>query len=243
MKAKYITFVFLSLILFSCANLREENNNLKVSLAKLKESNEWLNEKLKHFENQNDSLVIVSFERQKTLYAGYPNIITIKAPYSDEVIVESESLKKLNDNDTYVISPELNSKNHEIRVFVKTKKGDWIETKYVYNVKSVGGFAASIDSKYDQIYMTKEKLASSLIEVYSIDSCFDLELSVLNFKLKCPNQKAVSVSGNKFSQDALEQINNTEIGDVVMVTDVLCHSGFLNRGVEVRNPLVITIIK
>ncbi len=243
MKAKYITFVFLSLILFSCANLREENNSLKISLAKLKESNEWLNEKLKQFENQNDSLVIVSFERQKTLYAGYPNIITIKAPYSDEVIVESESLKKLNDNDTYVISPELNSKNHEIRVFVKTKKGDWIETKYVYNVKSAGGFAASIDSKYDQIYMTKEKLASSLIEVYSIDSCFDLELSVLNFKLKFPNQKAVSVSGNKFSQEALEQINNTEIGDVVIVTEVLCHSGFLNRGVEVRNPLVITIIK
>lgn len=239
--SKVIMVLFLGLVSVSCKNLRQENLSLHHSLLKLKESNDLLNEKLQYYENQNDSLVLISFDRTKTLYAGYPNLITITAPYHQEIKVESEYLEKLEKSGTYIITPRLDAKKHELIIHVKTKQGNWIEINNVYSVKKAGGFAVSVNSNYHETSMTKEKLEMAQFEIHSIDSCFDLELTVTRFDFKCPGQETITVHGNTLNQEAIEQLRKVKKDDVILISNVLCQSNFSQRAPEVKFPLAITI--
>lgn len=180
---------------------------------------------------QNDSLSfiksnisVVSADKLNVVYRGILNPISIAVPNCKSFNATGVGLNKIGDN-KYNITPGQGLYTI-IKVDIELNDGSKITEEHKFRIIQISFPMLSINNKSCSvgciIEMTKEELFTAVLQ-YKFPDDFLFDLNIQNYKITNfifnNNKKKIYVTGNKFNNEALNQIKKLKIGSIFSLTE------------------------
>lgn len=203
------------------------------------------------FYGQNDTISVIKhtnndiiFPKEiKVVYRGIPNSLSIEVPNSKSFTAKADGLTKSSKN-LYNLNPGAGSEVI-ITIDIVLKNNKKKTEKHIFEIKSVSGFATTINGRSGVVRMQKNHLKDATIKVVFEDKNLTFSNNVTAFSLKIPGMPSIQVIGNKIDSNTYEKIlKNATKGDQITISDVkiLVLEESMKGGMCFKtNPIVIEI--
>lgn len=111
------------------------------------------------------------------------------------------------------------------------------ETETVLQANMKTGLALIVNSNDEKAEMTRAELGSAVFTIFSYDKNADSGLRLKEFTVKFPEQRAYTVTGNVFNDEARRSLSFLKKGDEVVIFGAVAE--IPNN--PVKNAIVITL--
>ena len=178
---------------------------------------------------QSDTLIstkksVISLDKVKTVYRGILNPISIAVSDCKSYEVSGIGLEEVSKG-KYTLSP---GQGTEAIVTVKITNFDDSITieKHIFSIKNRPIILAKINGQncyHCIVELTKEKIKNSIISVGWNDINLELEdkdYEVNGFTVFIINLDFIKVTGNRFSEESIKEINKLKVGDEFYILKV-----------------------
>lgn len=120
----------------------------------------------------------------------------------------------------------------------KSKKSNVkTETEAAPQEKKKTGFGLVVNSQDEKIEMTRAELGAAVFTIFSYDSKADSGVKVKEFKIKFPEQRAYTVTGNTLNDEARKFLDSSRKGDEIIILAAIAE----NPDTKVSNSILVTL--
>jgi gliding motility-associated protein GldM len=182
---------------------------------------------------------VVSADKMNVVYRGLPNPISISLPGvpDKDVIVSAPGLQKVGSG-AYIMRPQ-SGNQVDIKVSAKLADGSTVNTSTVFRIKDIPAAMGTVREQYGTVRMPKSGLVNTPVSAGLPDFLFDLDLEVISFKLKVPDQLAIIVNGTQMSAAAKNALSKAKRGDMINIFDI--KAIIKNSAYELKKVLPVNI--
>lgn len=163
---------------------------------------------------------VISADKMNVVYRGLENPISVSLPgvADKDILVKAKGLKKVGVG-KYMVSPG-SEEELVINVSALLSSGKTVNSRKVLRVKNIPAATAMLRGETGVISLPKSSVSNLDVEAGLPDFVFDLNLRVTSFKIKVPNQLAITVFGNKMNSRANNLISRAKKGDIINIFEV-----------------------
>ncbi|NVK52978.1 MAG: gliding motility protein GldM [Flavobacteriaceae bacterium] len=164
---------------------------------------------------------VISADAMNVVYRGIDNPVSVSLPgvSNNNLNVTARGGRIKKSGSSFIINPG-NGKELTVNVSATLSSGKKVNSPKKFRIKDIPAAMGMVRGKFGIVKMPKSSVARLEIGAGLPDFVFDLDLKVQSFKVKVPNQLAVTVSGTTFNAAAKRAIAKARRGDVIMIFDI-----------------------
>lgn len=195
------------------------------------------------FSHKEPKLSVVAADKMNVVYRGILNPISIAVSDCKSFKVSGLGVKE--ENGKYYISPGRGLESI-ITIDIILDDGTTLQEKHIFRIKNIPSLHGSINGlicNNSIVLMTKKELINSILSIkYESRIILDTNFDIKSFTLKFGN-KNIEISGNKFTQEALDLIKSLPKNYIFEIIDFKSTFDCNNCMPQVIVPLKIMIVK
>lgn len=183
----------------------------------------------------------ISADKMNVVYRGVENPMTISfAGVSDnKVFAEAPGLEKVG-NGKYIMKPTT-GREVTIRVKGTLPDGSPVNDEAEFRIKDIPKPTGTIGGQDGTVKLPRRNIQIGTVAAKLDDFDFDLPLVVTGFKFKVPGQPTVTVSGNKLSSKAKDNLQKARRGDGIQIFDIKVRASGSNVKIKPAAPVFVEV--
>ncbi|WP_250433327.1 GldM family protein [Hanstruepera flava] len=173
--------------------------------------------------SQEPNKAVVEVNKMNVVYRGVSNPLTLSMPGTVSFEASAPGLKKIDDYGNYVMNPG-SGLTVDIELRGKLPNGEIVTAIKTLRIKDISKPVGSINGlgcgEKCLLNLKKEELREAKIDGYIKDYLVDLDIRVVSFSIKLPNDSIVKFVGDTINDSNYNMIDKLKQGYEISIIDI-----------------------